>query len=67
MSSDYTCTKCGEQVVFNVPRLGINGGFVHKSTGRFLCGECRDLGIPTKAVTDCQTAEPISGAELAKP
>lgn len=32
-----TCSKCGEEMVANVPRLGTRGGFVHKSTGAFMC------------------------------
>lgn len=33
-----TCAKCGEEMVANVPRLGVDGGFIHKSTGEFMCG-----------------------------
>lgn len=32
-----TCCTCGEEVVYNVPRIGSGGGYVHKSTGRFIC------------------------------
>lgn len=32
-----TCAKCGEEMIFNVPRLGANGGYVHKSNGKFDC------------------------------
>jgi hypothetical protein len=36
-----TCTKCGGEMVYNVPRMGPNGGFVHKATGRLVCGTGR--------------------------
>ena len=36
-ASAYTCTKCGGRMVFNVPRMGPDGGFVHASTGSFEC------------------------------
>jgi hypothetical protein len=32
-----TCCDCGKEMIFNVPRLGANGGFVHKETGEFMC------------------------------
>lgn len=32
-----TCGHCGGEMVYNVPRLGSNGGYVHKSTGSLLC------------------------------
>lgn len=32
-----TCANCGEEMVFNVPRLGPGGGYIHKSTGNFQC------------------------------
>jgi hypothetical protein len=32
-----TCGDCGEEMVWNVPRLGPTGGFVHKATGRYEC------------------------------
>lgn len=32
-----TCESCGEEMIFNVPRLGSNGGFIHKRTGQYLC------------------------------
>jgi len=34
-----TCGKCGREMVHNVPRLGKDGGFVHKDTGSFLCDD----------------------------
>lgn len=34
-----TCAKCGKEMTFNVPRLGLEGGFVHKDTGEFLCAK----------------------------
>lgn len=45
--SDYTCSKCGKLVCFNVPRLGPDGGFVHYDTGELLCE-----GESTKLVVD---------------
>lgn len=32
-----TCVNCGQEMSHNVPRLGPNGGFVHKHTGKFEC------------------------------
>ncbi len=32
-----TCAKCGEEMVYNVPRLGPDGGFIHKSSASFEC------------------------------
>lgn len=37
------CGLCGEEMVFNVPRLGVAGGFVHKSTGDITC---HPLNVP---------------------
>lgn len=35
-----TCAKCGREMTYNVPRLGKDGGYIHKETGQFLCGKC---------------------------
>ena len=32
-----TCAKCGEEMAYNVPRLGLNGGFIHKNTSNTQC------------------------------
>ena len=32
-----TCAKCGGEMIYNIPRLGKDGGFIHKETGRFIC------------------------------
>ena len=32
-----TCGNCGAEMVYNVPRLGPSGGFVHKATGSLVC------------------------------
>ena len=32
-----TCLECGEEMVYNVPRLGANGGFIHKETKGLGC------------------------------
>ena len=34
-----TCAKCGGEMVHNVPRIGTDGGFVHKETGRTECDQ----------------------------
>lgn len=39
-----TCGHCGAEMRYNVPRLGPNGGYVHKATGRFDCGVISDEG-----------------------
>jgi len=42
-----TCADCGEEMVYNVPRLGSTGGYVHKNTGKLFCEEspyCRECG-----------------------
>lgn len=33
-----TCSKCGKEMVYNVPRMGPDGGFVHKEAGLLQCG-----------------------------
>jgi len=37
-----TCAKCGEEMTYNVPRIGPDGGYVHKETGYFTCGNRQD-------------------------
>src|ERR1035437_7679679 len=32
-----TCGDCGAEMVYNVPRMGPGGGFVHKATGKLQC------------------------------
>ncbi len=32
-----TCAKCGREMRYNVPRLGPDGGYVHKDTGKLDC------------------------------
>lgn len=32
-----TCADCGGEMVWNVPRMGPAGGFVHKESGNFDC------------------------------
>lgn len=32
-----TCAKCGKEMIYNVPRLGAAGGFIHKDTRDFEC------------------------------
>jgi len=32
-----TCAKCGREMIYNVPRLGPGGGFIHKTTMSFDC------------------------------
>lgn len=32
-----TCGDCGAEMAHNVPRLGADGGFVHKATGKLEC------------------------------
>ncbi len=34
-----TCADCGGEMVHNVPRLGPDGGYVHKATGQLQCGQ----------------------------
>jgi hypothetical protein len=34
-----TCCNCGKELVFNVPRMGEAGGFIHKDTYEFICPE----------------------------
>lgn len=36
-----TCATCGEEVVYNVPRLGPSGGYVHKATGQLQCNNLK--------------------------
>jgi len=35
----YVCGRCCQQMRFNVPRLGPDGGFVHFLTGKLTCDE----------------------------
>lgn len=32
-----TCANCGEEMRWNVPRMGPAGGFIHKATGKYEC------------------------------
>src|ERR1700674_2190513 len=32
-----TCASCGKEMSWNVPRLGPDGGFIHKDSGGFMC------------------------------
>ena len=32
-----TCARCGEEMRYNVPRMGAAGGFIHASGSGFLC------------------------------
>jgi hypothetical protein len=34
-----TCALCGEELVYNVPRLGPKGGYVHKNTRSLTCSK----------------------------
>lgn len=39
-----TCSRCGEEMTWNVPRLGPDGGFIHKETGKLQCADQPDEG-----------------------
>ncbi len=54
-----TCALCGQEMCFNVPRLGPNGGYIHKETGAWGCatqeGELSihvHVELPAPLVTD---------------
>ena len=32
-----TCGKCGKEMIYNVPRLGSAGGYIHKETNKLEC------------------------------
>ncbi len=34
-----TCALCGGEMLYNVPRMGPGGGFVHKETASLYCPE----------------------------
>lgn len=51
--SDYTCSKCGKPMRFNVPRLGPDGGFVHADNGQLLCIESLAKGALMNIVLYC--------------
>jgi hypothetical protein len=42
-----TCADCGGEMVYNVPRMGPDGGYVHKNTGRYDCGGSQAVGAST--------------------
>ncbi len=42
-----TCARCGDEMIYNVPRMGPAGGFIHKSTHDLMCG-----GLKTAKVTE---------------
>lgn len=54
-----TCARCGEEMVYNVPRLGPVGGFVHKSDGQYLCGGRKADLIPMVYDKDKQKWFPV--------
>lgn len=56
-----TCGRCGEEMAYNVPRLGPNGGYIHKATGSL---SCADEG-PAQHVIYSQTSEPERAASPA--
>lgn len=43
------CSICSEEIILNVPRLGSNGGFVHKDTGKIECAS--DDGTEDEQIT----------------
>ena len=47
-----TCGDCGGEMIYNVPRLGINGGFIHKETGQLLCGPYQPIQFTTNTQTN---------------
>ena len=32
-----TCGDCGREMIHNIPRLGDNGGFIHKENHSYMC------------------------------
>lgn len=41
-----TCRRCGGEMVYNVPRFGAHGGFIHQESGRFLCADqCKPVTV----------------------
>jgi len=42
------CAQCGGEMVFNVPRLGPSGGYVHATTGSPLCA-CPQCGSTSRS------------------
>lgn len=45
-----TCGNCGEEMIYNVPRLGGNGGYIHKRTRSFACnGELQQISQASRA------------------
>lgn len=64
-----TCADCGEEMVYNVPRLGRNGGFVHKNTHALLCknwhpaslNDANDNAKSVKSIIDVKYEAAILG------
>ena len=58
-SETPTCAKCGAAMVYNVPRLGPSGGFVHASTYTLLC-PCPKCGSGRRTALQTHCAECFS-------
>lgn len=52
-----TCGRCGKEMAWNVPRLGPDGGFVHKDTGQPGCDD-QPTAPPCVPATEGATAAP---------
>lgn len=53
-----TCGDCGEEMVYNVPRIGPDGGFVHEATGKLLCGDVAGIPWLTDAINRARMQPP---------
>jgi hypothetical protein len=51
-----TCVKCGAAMVFNVPRLGPSGGYIHAQARSFLC-PCPKCGSGRRTALQTHCAE----------
>lgn len=49
-STGMWCADCGHAMVHNVPRLGPNGGYVHKDTAQFDCGPRKELQVTSDSM-----------------
>ena len=48
------CAYCGEEMRYNVPRLGPDGGYVHAETGSLLCkAQIENPAVERRACPDC--------------
>lgn len=58
-STGTWCMDCGDAMRHNVPRMGPEGGWVHKSTGSLLCGPRKEVQWTVSSDTNYLATEEL--------